>query len=796
MRSARRALVAAVVVALVLASVPGGFVTTADAAAVIEVDDDGPSDYDSLARAVEDANSGDRIEVAPGTYDDTVRVDKELTIVGDTGDDGPGPGPDAPVLVADGGPAMIIRDAPDAQVRGLVFTGSNTGLEYDPRGISIEGLRVTQNRFEGTTARVRFGERGTTVRDVHLRNNEFVEGSVVVAATGGRITTRGVTVADNVFRGAESTGISIASTSVLNDVELEVFRNRVIEGEGDGIAVRLADARNATVRVEGNVIAGNAGAGVVLEDRQGSGQVYVRGNNISNNDAGVDLRASASPERYTVRMNTIAGNGQGVVNTAGPYLDARGNYWGATRPSGATPQQIADPFAGLILDGEGDSVPEGPIDGTSSVRVAPSRDAAPPVRVLPGFDPGNGGAQLRYVEGDIDRRAAETGDRIIARVTYVNTGGEIAEFTAFINLNRGERRIGRETKRIPPGQEVTYQIPVEFNTPNQYRIYERANFLGRLGVVDRSPTVVNVARTTEETVRVNVSNARAGQPVAVSIPGESGNVTFDSVTLTVERDIDVGLLLEPSVESPARVPSGVTDLRVMRVTSGTFDDDLQRVAFRFTATKAELIEAGASRGYENVTLYRLNPVTDAWEPAGDLRVEENRPGNVTFIAETDGFSTYMLGVGEPTFTVTSASLGRTETRVGSSVGVNATVRNYRETGGTFAADLVVGNDTVATRNVSLSAGEAGTVGFRYAPTAAGTYNVSVEDRRAGTLRVATTTTTTATATTTTTATTVNTTTATATTTTTATTTGGQPGFTALLVLLAVVAATLLAARRR
>jgi len=791
-RGARRALVAAVAVALVLASVPGGFVSTADAAAVIEVDDDGPSDYDSLARAVDDASSGDRIEVAPGTYDDTVRVDKELTIVGDTGDDGPGPGGDAPVLVARDGPAMVVGDAPDVEVRGFVFAGTGTGLEYDPRGISVEGLEVAQNRFEGTTARVRFGERGLTARDIQVRNNEFVEGSVVVAATGGRITTRGITVADNVVRGASGTAVSVASTSVLNDVELEVFRNRVVDGEGDGIAVRLADAHNATVRVEGNVVAGNAGAGVALEDRPGTGQVYVRGNNVSNNGVGVALRASASPERYTVRMNTIAGNGQGVVNTAGPYLDARGNYWGAELPSGATPQEIADPFGGLILDGEGDSVPEGPVDGTSSVRVAPSRDAAPPVRVLPGFDPGSGGAQFRYVEGDIDRRAAETGDRIIARVTYVNTGGELAEFTAFVNLNRGERRIGRETKRVPPGQEVTFQIPVSFNTPNQYRVYERANFLGRLGVIERSPTVVEVAETTEETVRVNVSNARADQPVAVSVPGESGNVTFDSVTLTVERDIDVGLLVEPSVEAPARLPRGVTGLRVVRLTSGTFDDDLQRVAFRFTATKAELIEAGASRGYDNVTLYRLNPATDAWEPAGDLRVEENRPGNVTFLAETGGFSTYALGVGEPTFTVTNASLGTSETRVGSPVGVNATVRNYEGSAGTFAAGLVVGNDTVATRNVSLSAGEAGTVGFRYAPEAAGTYNVSVEDRRAGTLQVATTTTTTTTTATTT----VNTTTATTATTAPSTTTGGQPGFTALLVLLAVVAAALLAARRR
>ena len=793
MTGPRRALVAAVVVALVVASVPAGLVGTADAASVVQVDDDGPSDYDSLARAVDEATSGDRIEVAPGSYDGTVRVDKELTIVGDTGDDGPGPGADAPVVVAQGGPGMVVGDAPDVEVRGLVFAGTGTGLEYDPRAISVEGLEVTENRFEGTTARVRFADRGLTARDIQLRNNEFVGGSVVLAATGGRITARGVTVADNVLRGAEDTAVSVRSTSVLNDVEFELFRNRVLDGSGDGVAVQLADARNATVRVEGNVLAGNDGAGVALEDREGTGQVYVRGNNVSNNGVGVALRASAAPERYTVRMNTIAGNDQGVVNAAGPYLDARENYWGAELPSSASPQQLADPFGGLFLDGQGDSVPEGPIDGTASVRVAPALESTPPVRVLPGFDPGSGGAQFRYVEGALDRRAAETGDRIIAQVTYANTGGELAEFTAFVNLNRGERRIGRETKRVPPGQAVTFQIPVSFASPNQYQIYERANFLGRLGVVERDPTVVEVDGTADRGFEVNVSDARAGRPVAVSIPGESGNVTFDSVTLTTERDIDVGLRVEPDVEPPARLPRGVSALRTVRLTSGAFDDDLRQVAFRFTARKAPLIDAGATRGYENVTLYRLDPATDAWEPAGDLRVEEDRPGNVTFLAETDGFSTYALGFGEPSFTVTNATLGASETRVGAPVDVNATVRNY-EDGGTFGTELVVGNETVATRTVSLAADEAGTVGFRYAPTAPGTYNVSVGDRRAGSLQVATTTTTTTTATPTTATTTASTTTTA--TTTASTTTTGQPGFTALLALLAVVAAALLAVRRR
>jgi PGF-CTERM protein len=788
-----RLLAVALAAGLVLAALPGGLVSPA-AAAVIEVDDDGSADYSSIAEAVEAADNGDRITVAPGRYDEPVEIDKPLTLVGDPGEEGLGPGEDAPRMTAVAEPAITISgDAEEVSVRGFVFGGGGTGLLYEPRAIAVEEITVSDNRFEGTDVRAELSDRGTTIRGVAVRNNRLVDGGrAVVEVNGGRVTTRGFEIADNVVEGPSGTGISVASTSTLNDVELEVLRNRVVGSDGDGVGVTVANGRNVTVRVAGNVIADNAGAGVALQDSPGTAQVNVRGNNLSANGAGVALRASASPERYTVQDNTIARNDQGVVNGAGPYLDARRNYWGGDRPSGATAQRLADPFAGLLLTGEGDSVPEGPIDATASVRVAPVLTEPAPVRVPPGPSPGSGGPQFQYVEGAVDRRAVETGERVIARVTYENTGGEIGEFTAFINLNRGERRIARETKRIPPGQSVTYQIPFSFQSTLPKMVYERANFLARIGVVERRDTVVRIDPDPDGTVTVNASDARADQSVEVPIPEESGNLTFDSVTITPERDIDVNMLMVPDAEAPAaRLPAGVQGLRFFRITTPTFDDDIQRVAFRFTATKESLLAAGATPGYENVTLYRLDPATGVWERTGDLRVETDRPGDVTFLAETSGFSTYALGLGEPTFTVTEATLGATETRVGSPVAVNATVRNYRTANGTFPAELRVDEEGVATENVTIDAGAAATVDFEYTPTAAGTFNVAVNDRQAGQLQVATTTTTTTTTATTT----VNTTTATTTTAPT-TTTRGQPGFGTLLALLAVVAAALLAARRR
>ncbi|MCD4736852.1 MAG: right-handed parallel beta-helix repeat-containing protein, partial [Bacteroidales bacterium] len=110
----------------------------------------------TIQEAIDDVATinGDVIEVAAGTYDGNITVDKSLTIIGDPGDTQPGPGTNA--VIIDGGSApgsafLIANGVTDVTIKGFEmrnFTGSGgIGNGISAWQASTSDITIEDNYF-------------------------------------------------------------------------------------------------------------------------------------------------------------------------------------------------------------------------------------------------------------------------------------------------------------------------------------------------------------------------------------------------------------------------------------------------------------------------------------------------------------------------------------------------------------------------------------------------------------------------------------------------------------------------
>jgi len=245
-----------------------------------ELDPIPPMFFYTIQGAINAANPGDTIYVYPGTYAESITINKSLTIRGDTGDASPGPGPNAPVL-----------------------DGSTLGN-------AIPAVTITQGLsgviFEGFEIR-NYGTSGNTNEDG------------IVAWNSG---TTNIQIRDNYIHDVGYDGILVGNgwggPQGLHDSW--VITRNIIEKFG-AYAVDLENAQNT--RITNNAISNPKGpyyAIVVLSLANGvnsidMSNVTVSGNVIKNYTGyainlmawAPDAGASATLRKVTVKENTMSG---------------------------------------------------------------------------------------------------------------------------------------------------------------------------------------------------------------------------------------------------------------------------------------------------------------------------------------------------------------------------------------------------------------------------------------------------------------------------------------------------------
>ena len=318
-------------------------------------------EFNSLTEALNQAESGDTIEVYGGVYDEPLLLDKSVNLVGY----------DWPVIDGGGRGTVVKLAAPDISLRGFVIRNSGDSLAEENSGIAVEapGAVLESNRLEDTLFGIYLREAaGSTIRDntitskdlpvprrgdpirvwysndVLIEDNVVNKGRDVVLWYSERLTVRNNEVSegryglhfmycdDATIENNLLTNNSVG-TFLMYSRRLHLFGNTIAHNRGpSGFGVGLKDMDDAII--ENNLFLDNRiGAHLDNSPREVNSIGRFAGNVFAFNDVGVNLMPSVRHNQFV--SNSFVDNEEQVGIDGGGgrsqdnvwTIDGQGNYW-------------------------------------------------------------------------------------------------------------------------------------------------------------------------------------------------------------------------------------------------------------------------------------------------------------------------------------------------------------------------------------------------------------------------------------------------------------------------------------
>jgi parallel beta-helix repeat protein len=267
-----------------------------------------PNNYQTIQEAINNANAGDTIRVASGTYYEHVVVNKTLTLVGE----------------------KVNASLPDANGNGVVTTvdgdnttspvidGNGTGVVVDisANNVTLSGFSITNGGSEWWPAcNVLVQGNFTTVSENNIMDNACY-GMIVDFSHGNSIV-------DNVIA---NNGVGVYLWHSTYDLLPEnnfVSRNVLINNSDSGISLLLS--RNNVVT--GNTILHN-GVGIAVSDSQAN---EISLNRIGNNSVGLRLENGGGSGSIIYSNNLVNNTKQAEIQLEYCRWDydypVCGNFW-------------------------------------------------------------------------------------------------------------------------------------------------------------------------------------------------------------------------------------------------------------------------------------------------------------------------------------------------------------------------------------------------------------------------------------------------------------------------------------
>lgn len=219
------------------------------------------SDHRTIQEAVNAANPGDTIEVAPGTYRESVTLDKSLTLRGPTDQS---PNSADPLMPAVRDLEAVIKPAAGAALHGIIFGPAATDATVTGFTVDLTDGVENQDFISAGTAED---------RNLTLTNNLFVggaraaEGSLTVS---GALGNASITFVDNrVEDRGQSNGLHVHNSSEGTFTTLKISNN--VWRDNLGLAMNMSGTSTRTGTISNNWI-GNSTPGESEVDNFGKRQ--------------------------------------------------------------------------------------------------------------------------------------------------------------------------------------------------------------------------------------------------------------------------------------------------------------------------------------------------------------------------------------------------------------------------------------------------------------------------------------------------------------------------------------------